>query len=117
MAKDDLPGAEGPPASEQPAENEPAAKKPAAKKPGPKRPRNVGNLEQLKKQVWQTISTAEEIVVDPDVDNATRLRAIHALVQATGAFTRLIDFTEQSERMTKLEAEFEAMKGELGVGQ
>ena len=107
MAKDDLSDSEGPPTNKQPA----------AKKKGPKRPRKVGNLEQLKKKVWQTISTAEEIVVDPDVDHATRLRAIHALVQATGAFTRLVEFTEQSERVAKLEAEFEAVKKELGEGR
>ena len=70
-----------------------------------KRVRVSGDLEKLKKKMWQTISAAEEILLDPDSDSATRLKAIHALVQAGAAYTRLVESTEQAERIAALEAE------------
>ena len=114
------PGTKSPgkkPPSNKPPSNKPPGKKPPrgpeapAEAPGPtgsqkkklKRVRKAGDLEKLKKKVWQTISSAEEILLDPDSDSATRLRAIHALVQASTAYTRLIDFTEHADRIAAYE--------------
>ena len=69
-----------------------------------KRVRSAGSLEKLKKKMWQTISAAEEMLLDPEADSATRLKAIHALVQAGMAYTRLVESTEQADRLDALEA-------------
>lgn len=100
-----------PPPTEPPAaDGGPGGGNPPVGKKGPKRTRTAGSLDKLKKKVWQSISAAEEIVVDPDVDAATRLRGIHALVQASTAYARLIEFSEQSEHIGTLEEEVAALK-------
>ena len=74
-----------------------------------KRTRTTGDLEKLKKKVWQSISAAEEILLDEHTDNATRLRAIHALIQASTAYTRLVEFDESAQRVAELEARVAAV--------
>ena len=78
----------------------------------PKKVRKTGDVEQLKRKLWQAIVTAEGISLDAEVDAPTRLRAITALTQASMTFARLVEMTDMAGSLAKMER---MMKGGLTV--
>ena len=79
-----------------------------APSPGASRPtrphRPVGDLEALRRKLWQAVIEAEALLLKPRASVSTKVRAIHALVQAGAAYHRLLQTTELEERVRRLEA-------------
>ena len=63
----------------------------------------AGSPDELLAIVWRAIETASGIVEDPAGDAATRLRAVHAITQSVGSYTRLLEATEFEARLRALE--------------
>ena len=66
--------------------------------------RAVGDLESLRRKMWQAVIEAEALLLRPRASTATKVRAIHALVQAGAAYHRLLQISEIEERIRRLEA-------------
>jgi hypothetical protein len=69
--------------------------------------RKPGDLNQLKLKLWNAILCAEEILdrATKDANNELGLRSIHAIVQASGTFARLIETGELEARVATLESQ------------
>lgn len=67
----------------------------------PIKARTVGDLERAKKRLWRAILRASEIVEEPDPQLA--LKAIHALGQAVGAYTKVHEASDLEARLKALE--------------
>lgn len=72
-----------------------------------KRVRKTGDVEDLKRKVWQAITTAEGLFMDLEVDAPTRLRAVTAMTQASMMYARLLEMTAQAAEIERLEAMIE----------
>jgi len=60
-----------------------------------------GSLEDLRRELWHAVLTASELL-DGD-DEATRLKAVHAMTQAAGQYRALYETMELQERVAALE--------------
>jgi hypothetical protein len=68
----------------------------------PTRPRQAGSLASLRLTVWHALRYAEHIMVT-STDAAMRLRAVHAITQASMAYTKLHEVIDLHHRITALE--------------
>jgi len=75
-----------------------------------KRTRKTGDIHKLKLKVWRMILKAERIALDPDTDNVTALRAIHACVQAGASYLKILENTDLEDRIKKLEELYDERK-------
>lgn len=65
--------------------------------------RKAGTPEQLQALVWKAITVASGLVGDAANDPATRLKAVHALTQAAGAYVKLTAATDFEARLLAIE--------------
>lgn len=63
----------------------------------------AGSPDDLRTVVWEAISAAVALVRDQDVTADVRLRAVHAITQAAGAYTKLVELTEFDARLRAVE--------------
>ena len=63
----------------------------------------AGSPDDLQMVVWHAVSAAAEIVRDPNADAATRLRAVHAVTQAAGAYAKVYEAVEVDARLRAIE--------------
>ena len=68
-----------------------------------RRIRKVGDLAAMRRKLWQAITTAEDILLDPESDTLTQLKSINAITSASTAYAKLIEVGELEERLTALE--------------
>lgn len=73
----------------------------------PIKARTVGDLERAKKRLWRAILRASEIVEEPDPQLA--LKAVHALGQAVGAYTKVHEACDLEQRLVALEERLKLM--------
>lgn len=68
--------------------------------------RMPGNLKQLQLKLWNAILSAEVILerATKEQNDELGLRSIHAIVQASGAYARLIETGELESRLAELES-------------
>jgi len=76
-----------------------------------KRKRKPGTLIDLQKLLWKALRTAEDLLDDATTQaeegegyQGVQLRAIHAISQASGQYTKLLEIGELEERIVALEA-------------
>lgn len=74
-----------------------------------KRTRALGDLDAMRRKLWQAVTTAEEaMLAAADAgDTAATLRGVHALAQASGAFVRIVEAGEIEPRLAELEKRLE----------
>ena len=63
----------------------------------------AGSPADLQSLLWKAITAASEIVADSSSDVATRLRGIHAISQAAGSYTKLVELVEFEARLRAIE--------------
>ncbi len=70
------------------------------------RRRKPGDIEALKRMVWNAITHAQEVLEQSALDGEPelRLKAIHALSQCAGQYSKLIEVGELEARLAALEA-------------
>ena len=68
-----------------------------------RRIRKAGDLETLRKKLWQAVLAAEDLMLSKDATYADQLRAIHALVQAGGQYHKLLLMSDLEDRLDALE--------------
>jgi len=66
--------------------------------------RKAGTLEDARLKLWNALEHSEAIMLNDASDNQTTLKAIHATVQAVGAYSKLYEVTELEDRLKKLES-------------
>lgn len=71
--------------------------------------RCAGNVGDVKVRLWQAVEAACDVLADPETDPALRLRAVHAVTQATASYTRVLEAAE-------FEARLRALEGRVGDG-
>ena len=64
-----------------------------------------GDVADVRRVVWDAVVAASDVVADPDVDALVRLRAVHAVTQAAGAYLKVVEASEFEARLTALEAQ------------
>lgn len=73
------------------------------RRPARRRRHKPGDLAALTRVLWQAILEGEAILARPESDEQA-LRAIHALSQACGQYSRLLSQGELESRVAALEA-------------
>jgi hypothetical protein len=68
----------------------------------PKRPRQAGTLPQVRMTLWWALRYAEH-VMSTSPDATTRLRAVHAITQASMAYCKLQETLDLQARVEALE--------------
>jgi hypothetical protein len=69
----------------------------------PKRPRQAGTLASLRLTLWHAVKHAEFVMTTTN-DTTTRLRAVHAITQASMAYCKLQETLDLETRLAALEA-------------
>jgi len=67
-----------------------------------KRIRKAGDLQAVKRRLWEAIENAVAIMRTAE-DDALVLRCVHAITQATASYTKIIESAEIEARVTELE--------------
>ena len=75
--------------------------------------RKPGSLQTLKKKMWRAVLNAEDILASPHVSVDQQLRAINTLVQAGGAYGKLLEATDLQEQLDTLKAEVAHLRGQM----
>ncbi len=75
--------------------------------------RKPGDLASLKKKMWRAVLSAEDILTSPAISPDQQLRAVHALVQAGGAYAKLLEATDLQEQLDTLKAEVAHLRGQM----
>jgi hypothetical protein len=70
----------------------------------PCRRRGSGSLGQLKARLWLVVELCTDTIEDPSSSLDGRFRASHCLVQAAGAYTKLVEAADLEKRICALEA-------------
>jgi hypothetical protein len=70
-------------------------------KPTRKRRRKAGDIATLRRVLWASILASEQLLIDNDPDR--RLRAVHALTQASATYARLTETSDLENRIVALE--------------
>lgn len=68
----------------------------------PQRIRKMGDLDDLRREMWRAVLCARAILMDSLADTDTTLKAIHAMQQAGSAYGRLLEKTELQKQMDEL---------------
>jgi hypothetical protein len=68
-----------------------------------KKLRKPGDLQDLKRKLWQAILESERILLSSDDDELV-LRAVHALTQAAMSYSKILEAGALEERLKVLEA-------------
>jgi hypothetical protein len=68
----------------------------------PKRPRQAGTLAQVRMTLWHAVQHAQ-FVMSTTTDATTRLRAVHAITQASMAYCKLQETLDLQARVDALE--------------
>lgn len=74
------------------------------------RRRKAGDLEALRRVMWEALLAAEAIARDPTADTADVLRACNAVGTLGGAYARVHEQAELLPRLEALEAELTGQK-------
>ena len=72
--------------------------------------KKAGTLEDARLKLWNALEHSESIMLSDSTDDATTLKAIHATVQAVGAYAKLYELTELEQREELLEENSELAK-------
>lgn len=75
--------------------------------------RKPGDLRTLRKKMWRAVLNAEDILSSPAVTTDQQLRAVHALVQAGGAYGKLLERADLQEQLDTLKAELANLKDRM----
>ncbi len=75
--------------------------------------RKPGDLASLKKKMWRAVLSAEDILTSPAISPDQQLRAVHALVQAGGAYAKLLEATDLQEQLDTLKQEVAHLRGQM----
>lgn len=81
------------------------------KGPRIRRVRKVGDVEAVRRKLWQAVLAAEDLLLDPKASRDDQTRAVHALVQAGGAYRGILEVADLEARIRALE---EAAKNQPG---
>lgn len=71
-----------------------------------KRPRKPGDLPALQRVLWWAILRAEQVLHQDEASAELRLRAIHALSQASATYANLCKTSDLEQRIAVLEKAF-----------
>ena len=69
-----------------------------------RRIRKIGDLTDARRKMWQAITSAEDVLMDPQTDDQLLLKAVHAMTQAVQAYAKLVEVGELEEQLSELEA-------------
>ena len=72
------------------------------------RPRKGGDVRTLTRILWRAVLEAERLLVDAE-DAEMRAKGVHAVVQACGAYLKMLEGTELEARLAVVE---QAQKGQ-----
>ncbi len=67
------------------------------------RMRKTGTLADMRRELWRAILCAKDVLLDPDTDPATTLKAVHAITSASTAYARLVEIGEIEARLEAVE--------------
>jgi len=68
-----------------------------------RRLRKSGDMSTLRKVLWQALIEAERVLLEAEDDEMT-LKAVHAISQASGQYSRLLEIGEFEARLAQVEA-------------
>lgn len=72
-----------------------------------KRVHQAGNMDDLRSTLWGAIAEASTIVSDTSAKPELRLRATHAITQASSAYVKLLEASEFEARLRALEEQMD----------
>ena len=73
-------------------------------KPARRRRPKPGDIAALRRVLWEVLNRAEALVIDPDADDDTVLKAVSAVSTCAGVYLRALDQHDIVARLEALEA-------------
>jgi hypothetical protein len=71
--------------------------------PRPKMPKRAADLSRVRRTLWWAVRHCEYVLATADSDEKI-LRTVHALTQASLAYAKLVEVSELSQKIERLEA-------------
>lgn len=65
----------------------------------------AGTVSDLRLKLWRALAVATDMLDDPGSDAASKLKALHALTQASGVYLKVVEVGELEARLNALEAQ------------
>ena len=62
-----------------------------------------GDIQDLRRVLWSAVQKAATLLHDEGLDPAIQLRAVHAVTQAAGSYTKVLEACEFEARLKVLE--------------
>ena len=78
-----------------------------------KRCNKPGDLRKLQQKLWRAVVASEALLLADGVNFDDQVRAIHALVQAGGAYAKLLEATDLQEQLDTLKQEVAHLRGQM----
>lgn len=69
---------------------------------------SAGTVADLRLKLWRALAAADDVLADRKADATLKLKALHALTQASGAYLKVIEVGELEARLTAIEARHES---------
>ena len=79
------------------------------------RVRKSGNIDELKARHWAAIVVAGKLLKAEGASYSQQLSAIHAIVQASGSYARLLETTDLARQLTAIQKELKELKKDAGM--
>lgn len=68
-----------------------------------KRIRKSGDIKKLRLKMWRMVVQAERLALDDEAEKNELIRSIHAAVQASNAYLKIIEIDDLESRIEELE--------------
>lgn len=69
-----------------------------------------GDAYKLRQRLWRAVDSAERLLYADGISFDEQIRAVHALVQAAGAYAKILETTELQEQIDALKEELETLR-------
>lgn len=79
------------------------------------RVRKSGNIDELKARHWAAIVVASRLLKVEGASYSQQLSAIHAIVQASGSYARLLETTDLARQLTAIQKELTELKQDASM--
>ena len=63
----------------------------------------AGTVNDLRRKLWRAMAAADDVLADKKAEPTLKLKALHALTQASGAYLKIVEVGELEARLAVVE--------------
>ena len=85
------------------ANSNPVKARQAKRQKRQKKAEAAGTVDDLRLKLWKALAADDDVLADAKAEPTLKLKALHALTQASGAYLKIIEVGELEARMKAIE--------------